>query len=171
MSTAVFLISASLALAACSTTDGYGYGSYYGGSYGAYGSGPNYGWYDDYYYPGNGYYVYDRGGTRHRWNQNQRRYWESRGATIMAIGGIAGAAREGFAAITGTIGRMCVQNGAIPTRKPVANAITVATRAGGAGTGRTMTAAAIGKTGKRLRGRGKRRGRFALFVGLLPAAR
>lgn len=61
----------------------YGNGGYYGdGYYGPYGGsgyyGGGYGWYDGYYYPGNGYYVYDRGGRRYRWNDGQRRYWESR---------------------------------------------------------------------------------------------
>lgn len=60
--------------------DDYGYG---GVSMG-YGSGysyPYYGWYDDFYYPGTGYYVYDRGGRRHTWNDGQRRYWEGRRGT------------------------------------------------------------------------------------------
>src|SRR4051794_19873007 len=35
---------------------GYGYGSPY---YGGYGYGSPYGWYDNYYYPGTGIYVYD----------------------------------------------------------------------------------------------------------------
>lgn len=57
---------------------GYGYGSGYGSPYGSYGYGaPYYGWYDDYYYPGTGYYVYNRTGSRYRWNDTQRRYWES----------------------------------------------------------------------------------------------
>jgi hypothetical protein len=50
---------------------GYGYGDYYGGD-------PWYGWYGDYYYPGVGFYVYDRGGRRHRWSDNDRRHWEGR---------------------------------------------------------------------------------------------
>ncbi|TVV69862.1 peptidase, partial [Sphingomonas solaris] len=70
--------------------DGYGYGGvgvgyggyddgYYGGGpYGYAGGYPSYGWYDGFYYPGNGYYVYDRGGGRQRWNDGQRRHWESR---------------------------------------------------------------------------------------------
>jgi hypothetical protein len=64
--------------------DDYGYGGYGYGypSYGyGYGSGygyPSYGWYDDFYYPGSGYYVYSRDGSRHRWTDTQRRYWESR---------------------------------------------------------------------------------------------
>lgn len=64
----------------------YGYGSYgYGNPYGAYGYGssygygsPYYGWYDDFYYPGTGYYVYNRSGSRYRWSDAQRRYWEQR---------------------------------------------------------------------------------------------
>jgi hypothetical protein len=76
---ALFAASAALALAGC-VTDGYGYGGVdvgYGGGYGYSGS-PYYGWYDDYYYPGTGYYVYDRGGARHRWSDGHRAYWEGR---------------------------------------------------------------------------------------------
>src|SRR3546814_1750331 len=36
------------------------------------------GWYDGYYYPGSGYYVYNRSGHRQRWSEGQRRYWEGR---------------------------------------------------------------------------------------------
>jgi hypothetical protein len=57
---------------------GYGSGYYYDDyPYGSYDYAP-YGWYDGYYYPGNGYWLYDRGGSRHRWSDNQRRYWEQR---------------------------------------------------------------------------------------------
>jgi hypothetical protein len=52
------------------------YGSRYGG-YGAYGA-PYWGWYDNYYYPGTGYYVYDRYRNPYRWSDRQRRYWEQR---------------------------------------------------------------------------------------------
>lgn len=75
---AVLAAAATAALAGCSSHGGYGYGSspypssYYGGS--AY-----FGWYDGYYYPGTGYYVYDRRGYRHSWNAKQRRHWEARG--------------------------------------------------------------------------------------------
>lgn len=79
---------AALGLAGCN--DGYGYGGasygwgtgYYDGYYGNgyYGS-PYYGWYDGWYYPGSGYYVYDRGGARRNWNDGQRRYWEGRRGT------------------------------------------------------------------------------------------
>jgi len=90
------VIAASLGLSACMSPYGYsgvgvgvgvGNGGYYGdygyGGYGypysSYGYGyPSYGWYDDFYYPGNGYYVYSRDGHRHRWTDAQRRYWESR---------------------------------------------------------------------------------------------
>lgn len=59
---------------------GYPYGGYggYGSRYYGSGYGSPYGWYDNYYYPGAGYYVYDRSGSRHRWNDAQRRYWEGR---------------------------------------------------------------------------------------------
>lgn len=82
-------------LGGCAYSDGYGYGygvsvaygsrgycdDYYGCDYGyaGYGYGnPWYGWYGDYYYPGIGFYVYDSYGRRHRWSDDQRRYWESR---------------------------------------------------------------------------------------------
>jgi len=39
---------------------------------------PGYGWYDGYYYPGSGYYVYDQHRNAHRWSDAQRRYWEWR---------------------------------------------------------------------------------------------
>jgi hypothetical protein len=75
---------AALAVAGCTSyggRNGYGYGgvSYgYATPYYGYAT-PYYGWYDNYYYPGTGYYVYERSGSRHRWSDNERRYWESRG--------------------------------------------------------------------------------------------
>lgn len=56
-----------------------GYGGYYDGfgDYGAFGS-PYWGWFGDYYYPGTGYYVYDRYRRPHRWTDSQRNYWERR---------------------------------------------------------------------------------------------
>ena len=58
---------------------GYGYGSPYYGGYG-YGD-PYFGWYDDFYYPGTGIYVYDSGRHRHTWNDRQRSYWTNRQQT------------------------------------------------------------------------------------------
>ena len=70
---------------------GSGYGAYdrygrpiYGSGYG-YGYQPYNGWYDGYYYPGTGYYVYDRAGRRERWSEAQKRYWESRGEGITVV--------------------------------------------------------------------------------------
>lgn len=62
---------------------GYGYNSGYGSPYG-YGAGygygsPYYGWYDGYYYPGSGTYVYGRDGRRHAWSDSHRTYWQGRG--------------------------------------------------------------------------------------------
>lgn len=86
----VMLAGATLGLGGCTMLGGYGgldvgyndgyydsgYGDpYYGDSY--YGN-SYYGWYDGYYYPGTGYYLYDRAGSRHRWNDRHRRYWEAR---------------------------------------------------------------------------------------------
>ncbi len=52
---------------------GYG-GDYYGGvGY------PGYGYYNDYYYPGTGIYVFDRGGRRRSWNDDERNHWQHRG--------------------------------------------------------------------------------------------
>ena len=33
------------------------------------------GWYDQYYYPGYGVYIFDRGGRRHAMRDNDRRHW------------------------------------------------------------------------------------------------
>ena len=58
--------------------DGYGYADpYYGGGYGL-GGASYYGWYNNFYYPGTGIYVYDQNRRRYRWNDNQRHYWEGR---------------------------------------------------------------------------------------------
>jgi hypothetical protein len=58
---------------------GYGYGGYgspygYGAGYGS----PYYGWYNNYYYPGTGYYVYDSYRRPIRWSDSQRNYWLER---------------------------------------------------------------------------------------------
>ena len=66
---------AALAVAGCTTGSYGGYG-YTGLSYG---NASPYGWYDNYDYPGTGYYVYERSGARHRWSESQRRHWQSRG--------------------------------------------------------------------------------------------
>ena len=66
---------AALIVAGCASDGYHGYG-YAGASYGYSGSG--YGWYEDYYYPGTGFYVYERSGKRHRWSDSQRRHWQSR---------------------------------------------------------------------------------------------
>lgn len=52
------------------------YGSRYGSGYG-YGYSP-YGWYDGYYYPGSGHYVYDRYRNPYYWSDGHRRYWTVR---------------------------------------------------------------------------------------------
>lgn len=87
-SLAAAMVAGLMALGGC--TDGYGYsgvsvGAGYGGSYapgyygGGYGYAPSYfGWYDNFYYPGTGVYVYDRYRRPYRWNDGQRAYWEGR---------------------------------------------------------------------------------------------
>ena len=65
---------------------GYGYGSPYGYGYGyspygygaGYGYSPYYGWHNGYYYPGTGYYVYDRDRRRRTLTPAERAYWEQR---------------------------------------------------------------------------------------------
>lgn len=54
----------------CSSYAYSGYGSRYGYS--------PYGWYDGFYYPGSGYYVYDSYRRPYRWSDAQRRYWLER---------------------------------------------------------------------------------------------
>jgi hypothetical protein len=44
-------------------------------SYGFYNIGYGGGWYDSYWYPGHGYYIFDRGGRRYNMRDNHRRYW------------------------------------------------------------------------------------------------
>lgn len=60
-------------LGACADdyADGYGRG-YYGAA------APYFGWYGDYYYPGTGYYVYDRYRVARRWSDRDRDYWNAR---------------------------------------------------------------------------------------------
>ena len=69
---------------------GAGYGGYpYG--YGGYGYGsPYYGWNNGFYYPGTGYYVYDRDRRPHRWTDAQRRYWERRRGVATSGQGMSG---------------------------------------------------------------------------------
>nr|WP_283938485.1 hypothetical protein [Sphingomonas alba] len=52
---------------------GYGYGDPFG--YGYYGGYPYFGWYDGFYYPGAGFYVYDRYGCAHHWDRKQESHW------------------------------------------------------------------------------------------------
>jgi hypothetical protein len=61
-----------------------GYGGYYGSPYyGGYGYGsPYYGWYDNYYYPGTGYYVYDSYRRPYAMTTTQRQYWSTRSPAL-----------------------------------------------------------------------------------------
>ena len=71
-------LAAAVSLAACSSNygqRGYGYSRV---AVGVGHNSPYYGWYDGFYYPGTGYYVYDRSGSRHRWRDRDRRHWEGR---------------------------------------------------------------------------------------------
>ncbi|MEJ6595986.1 hypothetical protein [Parasphingorhabdus sp.] len=40
------------------------------------------GWYDQYYYPGYGIYIFDRGGQRHAMRHNDRRHWARQRVTF-----------------------------------------------------------------------------------------
>ena len=64
---------------------GYPYGSGYGYPYGS----SYYGWNNGYYYPGTGYYVYDRDRRPHRWTDAQRRYWERQRSVATSSGGVS----------------------------------------------------------------------------------
>ena len=58
------------------------------GGYGGYGYGsPYYGWNDGFYYPGTGYYVYDRDRRPHRWTR--------RAAPLLGARGVASQRRRG----------------------------------------------------------------------------
>ena len=93
--TAAILLAAGVGLGGCATYSPFGYGNgvsvsygngyndrYYDPYYSRYGSRyagySPYGWYDGYYYPGAGYYVYDRYRNPYYWNDYQRRYWTVR---------------------------------------------------------------------------------------------
>jgi hypothetical protein len=56
------------------------YDSYYqcDSSYGFYNIGFGGGWYDSYWYPGYGYYLFDNYGRRHNMGDHHRRYWGER---------------------------------------------------------------------------------------------
>lgn len=107
--TAALTICAAIGLAGCMGPYGYGgvsagvgngyYDPYYGSGYGSYGYGagypgygfgygvdPYWGWNDGFYYPGTGYYVYDRDRHRHRLTAAQRRYWELRRQQVLSSG-------------------------------------------------------------------------------------
>lgn len=54
---------------------GYGYDPYYGSGYGY---APYYGWYNGFYYPGAGYWVYDPNRNRREMTPEERAYWRAR---------------------------------------------------------------------------------------------
>lgn len=86
-------IIAAAALAVTGCAGGYyGRHTYAGASIGY--ASPHYGWYNDYYYPGAGYYVYERSGARLRWNGGQRRYWQARRPRGRVVENWSGYGRE-----------------------------------------------------------------------------
>ena len=103
--TAAIAVAAAAGLSGCTTPYGYsgvslgygsGYGPYAGYGYGypnygysrlGYGYSPYWGWYDNFYYPGTGYYVYDSYRRPHRWTHAQRRYWSVRRERALRDGG------------------------------------------------------------------------------------
>ena len=62
----------------------YGYSPY---GYSRYGYSPYWGWNDGFYYPGTGFYVYDRYRRPYRMTDRQRRYWSDRQRTVRSGGG------------------------------------------------------------------------------------
>ena len=90
---------------------GYGYGGHYGYSPAYYGGHPYFGWYDGFYYPGTGYWMYDPWGRqfqltpRHRqhFGDMMRKFRERRGENAVVTSNFSGfraKAKEG-ATITG----------------------------------------------------------------------
>ena len=77
---------------------GYGYGSPY---YGGYGYNSPFGWYNNYYYPGTGYYVYDRYRRPYSMTTTQRNYWASR-SPALRTSGTRTAVRENWSGFSGT---------------------------------------------------------------------
>jgi hypothetical protein len=84
---------------------GYGYDPYYGGygSYAGYGGyngygyggfGDPFGWYGNYYYPGTGFYIYDRHRHRHRLTDEQQRFWRNMFARSRTAGTTAATSRS-----------------------------------------------------------------------------
>ena len=109
MRNALVILAASAGLGACTNFgpyggvgvgvgSGYGYGSPYGYGYGSsyYGSYynryPTYGWYDGFYYPGRGYWVYDPDGNHHPINDKQKGYWQTMIAKAREARGITATA-------------------------------------------------------------------------------
>jgi hypothetical protein len=95
--TAMLALAGGLSLGACAYDDGYSYGGLsvgYGSAgyddyfyddyyHGGLGYSPSYfGWYNGFYYPGTGIYVYDQYRRPHRWNDSHRRYWSERQRTF-----------------------------------------------------------------------------------------
>ena len=83
---AALTVVASIGLSACTTPYGYGgVGVGYGSGYDPYyGYEPYWGWYDGYYYPGTGYYVYDRYRRAYPWSDHHRHHWEERRERAMS---------------------------------------------------------------------------------------
>lgn len=104
--TALVVLAASAGLGACTNLGpfggvgvgvgsgygGYGYGNPYGYGYGSpyygYNRYPTYGWYDGFYYPGRGYWVYDPDGQPHPINDKQKSYWGSVLAKVREARGV-----------------------------------------------------------------------------------
>lgn len=68
-------LAAGIGVSACAGDGGYGYS---GVAMGVGPVDPYWGWYGDWYYPGYGGYVYDRGGAGRRWNRGEHHYWSGR---------------------------------------------------------------------------------------------
>ena len=140
ISTALVVLAASAGLAGCTNFgpyggigvgvgSGYGYGGYGGYGYDPYYAGYGYGydpygWYNGFYYPGTGYWVYDPDRNRRRMTPEEQAHWRAR--ILAKYGSATAPTRENWDGF-GTLARKQL---ASPTSAKSISAATTATATG-----------------------------------------